>query len=97
MSKEIGHIWFSGRSTIGVVLAYKQHEKQLVAWIASVAGSNEDDDIQFIMDYGSKFPVEEASKLILKNGVIIDLKTWVEIFGSVDKQVDYTGPKDDRT
>lgn len=94
MSKPIGYVWYSARSTVGIVLGYNQTEKELRAWIASILGLNEQDDIQFIMDHGAKFPVIEAQRLIMKSGTICDLKTWVEFFGSVHNEIDYTGPKD---
>lgn len=66
----IGHVWFNGRSNVGIVLGYNAVENKLKAWITTAVGMDEDDDIQHIMDWGSSFPIEEAKTLIEKHGTM---------------------------
>jgi len=69
-SKHIGHVWFNGRSNIGIVLGHDPIQNKLKAWITTVVGMDEEDDIQHIMEWGSKFPVQEAITLIRKHGTM---------------------------
>ena len=78
-SKPIGHVWFNGRSNIGIVLAIDEFNNEPKAWISTYVGMDEDDDIQHIMGWGTKFPAEEAQSLILKFGTITNKKAWDEI------------------
>jgi hypothetical protein len=93
MSKPIAHVWFNGRSNIGIVLALDEFNNEPKAWITTAVGMDEDDDIQHIMEWGSKFPVEEARSLIQKHGMIIDRKAWQElewrdsVVNSTDREV----------
>lgn len=66
----IGHVWFNGRSNVGIVLGYNAVENKLKAWITTAVGMDEDDDIKHIMEWGSAFPVEEAKTLIEKHGTM---------------------------
>ena len=60
--KLVGKRWFTGRDCIGIVLVDNGFE--LKSYIAKVQGNNEDEDLNFIMDYGTMFPVEEAKSLV---------------------------------
>lgn len=83
-SKPIGHVWFNGRSNIGIVLAIDEHNNEPKAFITTAVGMDEHDDIQHIMDWGSKFPILEASTLIVEFGTITDRKAWDELIWRKD-------------
>lgn len=83
-SKAIGHVWFNGRSNIGIVLAVDELNNEPKAYITTAVGMDEDDDIQHIMDRGSKFPVLEASTLIGECGTVTDRKAWDELMWRKD-------------
>ena len=68
---EVGHVWFSGRSNIGVVLGYDIVTNELMAWIHTVTGQSEEEDARDIMQWGTKFPVQEAKSLIEKFGQMV--------------------------
>ena len=93
MSRAIGHVWFNGRSNIGIVLAIDEFNNKPKAWISTYVGMDEDDDIQHIMEWGTKFPIEEAQSLIQKSGMITDRKAWDDmewrktIINSADREV----------
>lgn len=92
-SKAIGHVWFNGRSNIGIVLAVDELNNEPKAFITTAVGMDQDDDIQHIKDWGSKFPVAEASTLIMEYGTITDRKAWEELMwrktvvNSTDREV----------
>lgn len=95
-SKAIGVVWFSGRSTIGIAIGFDEEEQKSKAWIASVHGENEDADIQQILDWGSKFPLAEASMLVLKLGKILDTELWDNLF-SVNNKIGKGSDQDSST
>lgn len=78
-SKPIGHVWFNGRSNIGIVLGVDEYNNEPKAFITTAVGMDEQDDIQHIMEWGSKFPVLEACSLIDECGTITDRKAWDEL------------------
>lgn len=78
-SKPIGHVWFNGRSNIGIVLAVDELNNEPKAFITTAVGMDEQDDIQHILDWGSKFPVLEAATLIDELGTVTDRKSWDEL------------------
>lgn len=83
-SKAIGVVWFTGRSTIGVVMGYDEETKQEKAWIHDILGENREDDIQRIMDWGTRFPLAEACSLIMKFGDILDPELWNKVHYPTD-------------
>jgi len=73
----IGCCWFSGRSSVCVVIVYSEHEDTgLVdadgnailggpkAYIGSVKGISEEHDMNETADWGAKFPLKIAAELI---------------------------------
>jgi hypothetical protein len=78
-SKAIGHVWFNGRSQIGIVMTYDDITKKAKAYIHTYVGLDDEDDIRHIMDYGTKFPVTEARALIEGWGTITDAGQWLFI------------------
>lgn len=78
-SKPIGHVWFNGRSNIGIVLAVDELNNEPKAFITTAVGMDEQDDIQHILDWGSKFPILEAATLIDELGTVTDRKAWDEL------------------
>jgi len=72
--KNLGHVWFTGRAEIGVVLCLIDGVPK--AYISTILGLDEDEDIKHITDWGSKFPIAEAASLIKKNGTIVDQEVW---------------------
>lgn len=102
MSKAIGVVWFSGRSTIGVVMAYDEITEQPKAWIHRVTGANKEYDIKDIMKWGSKFPLAEACSLIMKHGDILDPELWDKVhypteIDSVQNKIGERPAKDNST
>lgn len=68
MNKNIqGYCWFSGISTIGLVVV--QVDDKLKAYISTVKGDDQNQDLQKIIDYGTYFPLEEANSIIDKLGI----------------------------
>lgn len=77
----IGCCWFSGRSTVCVVIVYSPHEDSgrvnelgepilgaPKAYIASVKGFSEESDMNEAADWGAKFPLKMATELIDMHG-----------------------------
>lgn len=55
--------WFSNNiATVGILL-YTDKSGNLRAGISAVKGNDEAEDIQYIKDYGAKFPLLAAKKL----------------------------------
>lgn len=69
-SKYVGHVWFSGRSQIGIVLCFDEITQKPKAYINTFVGLDEEDDIKHIMEQGSKFPVLEATTIIGEHGEV---------------------------
>lgn len=63
----IGVAWFKG--TIGIVVK-KNDMGEYKAYIDNILGENEEKDIQRILDWGSKFPIDDALRIISKLGTI---------------------------
>ena len=64
--------WFTGRTCVGIVQVVQEHEKDdyrqtgeanFQYYIASVPGFNEEEDKQFIADYGVHFDVAAGNTL----------------------------------
>lgn len=53
--------WFCGRTNVGVVMTEDYGERKY--YIAAVSGQNEQDDIQFIADWGSSFDTKAGDAL----------------------------------
>jgi len=62
----LGWVWFTSRATVGIVVCKNEVEEK--AYIAGVSGHNENADINDIMNWGAKFPLEEAISLINRSG-----------------------------
>lgn len=78
--KAVGIVWFTGRDSIGIAIGYNETTKRKKAYIAKVSGDSETRDIQYILDYGTRFPIKEAVALIEKQGTIkVTKKEWVRI------------------
>jgi hypothetical protein len=60
--KIVGVRWFTGRDSIGLVVIDNGFEEK--AYIGHVNGEDIDADIQFIIDYGTYFPIKQAKDLI---------------------------------
>lgn len=74
--------WFSGRSTVCVVIVYSPHEDSgrvdengntilgaPKAYISSVKGFSEESDLNEAADWGAKFPLKMATELVdMHNG-----------------------------
>jgi hypothetical protein len=58
----LGVMWFSGRTSVGVVRVIDEYEG-IKYYIAAVSGLDEQVDTQFIMDWGSTFPKDAGDKL----------------------------------
>lgn len=65
----LGYCWFN--SNIGIVLTINS-VKEIKAYIATVSGLNEYEDLSYIMERGSAFPVAEAKSLIKNTGFITE-------------------------
>ena len=78
--KAIGTVWFTGRETIGIVVGYNETSKRKKAFISRVVGAVESLDIQYILEWGTKFPTREAAALVEKQGtILVTKKEWVRI------------------
>lgn len=77
----IGCCWFSGRSTVCVVIVYSPHEDSgkvdeagnailgaPKAYISSVKGFSEESDLNEAADWGAKFPLKMAAELVDMHG-----------------------------
>lgn len=60
--KFLGVYWFSGQGTIGIVRVLDEYEGFLY-YIKSVSGLNEQDDIDDIMAWGTRFPKDAGDCL----------------------------------
>lgn len=70
--KKLGYAWFTGSSCI--CIAYKEDVYGKYAYIATVNGFDEESDLKRTLEYGSKFPIEEAESVINKFGTWKNLK-----------------------
>jgi len=61
--KTLAYRWFTGRDCVGIVLCEDEITKEKKAYIGGVVGLNEADDIEYIKDWGTSFPVNVAEKL----------------------------------
>lgn len=74
-----GIVWFNGRANIGIVLGYDPVEQKAKAWITTVPGFDQEDDIIHIMQWGSKFPIKQAVELIKDFGTVLSQKLFDEV------------------
>ena len=57
--------WFSNvKGCIGIVRV--QTDDGIQAYISAVDGNDEYSDVQFIMDWGARFPIEAANTIFKK-------------------------------
>jgi hypothetical protein len=63
----IGVAWFKG--TIGIIVK-KTEQGEYKAYIDNILGNSEEEDIQRILDWGGKFPIDDALRIISKIGTI---------------------------
>lgn len=82
-SKYIGHVWFNGRSQIGIVLCFDEIIQRPKAYIHTIVGMDEEDDIKHIMEYGMKFPVLEATTIIGEHGTVREEDTYNKIVDQI--------------
>jgi hypothetical protein len=78
----IASTWFSPgtRDIIGIVLGIDVITEEYKAYIGRGYGHTIDGDVEFIMQYGAKFPWAEAVMVIQRHGVtILDPKGWNEL------------------
>jgi len=54
-------IWFTGRTNIGIILKDNGFEKK--AYIGSVSGMNEEQDIKSILEYGNKVTLSQIKEI----------------------------------
>ena len=58
--------WFCGRTEVGIVQIEDEHsgiKYYIAAPPGEASGNNEEEDIQFIADWGSTFPKDVGDKL----------------------------------
>lgn len=67
-SKLLGYCWFGGRTCIGIVIIETAYSNEIKAYIGTVAGLDEKSDIEYIIDWGITFPIEEATSIVEKFG-----------------------------
>lgn len=82
-SKHIGHIWFTGRSQIGIVLCFDEITEKPKAYIHTFVGMDEEDDIKHIKEHGMKFPVLEATTIIGERGTVVDIDIYNKIVDQI--------------
>jgi len=89
---KVGHVWFTAQRTVGIVLVMTNDETTIKAYIAAVGGLDEEDDIQYIREWGAKFPVLEAANLIRKHGErTCSDEVWLKVINlALDKNVQKT-------
>lgn len=66
--KIIGWCWFNGRNAIGLIYCEDVVTKENKAYIGVGEGKDEAADLVNILSWGTKFPLEEAKKLVTKLG-----------------------------
>lgn len=81
--KHVGHAWFSGRSLIGIVLCFDEITQKPKAYINTVVGIDEEDDIKHIMEQGMKFPVFEATTVVGGQGIVKDEDLYNKIVDQI--------------
>lgn len=59
--KIIDVMWFSANEPVGIVLINNGYDN--IAYVKGVKGDSEKEDIQDIIDYGTKIPASYAKKL----------------------------------
>lgn len=75
----VGFCWFTGRSCICIAIWYSEERGEIRAGINTVPGHDQEADINFTIDWGSEFPVQEAISLIDKYGgwVKPEKENWI--------------------
>ena len=81
VNKVIGYVWFTGRSNIGIIVVGNSDLDIQKAYISTVSGIDQNNDLNYIKDFGTRFPITEARSLIEKNGFISDRKAWDKFKG----------------
>jgi len=59
----VDYRWFTGRDSIGIVLIYDEYDGYKSYIGNCQEGNDEMEDVMYISQYGSKFPIEAAKKL----------------------------------
>lgn len=77
MNKLVACQWHTGRSNIGIVVYQNAHEV-FKAVMTTIQGFNVEEDLQHIMNYGSKISHSMAVEAILDGGTIEDITLWNE-------------------
>lgn len=72
MKHIIGHAWFTGKNTIGIIVIFSTEYGEFKSYIGNGIGKDEEEDLQEIANYGSKFPLKEALSIIKEKGNIND-------------------------
>lgn len=65
--KITGVIWFTTNSTIGIVTTVNEVGVEK-AYINSVSGFDEYEDMRHVAKHGTRFPVKQAKELIQEHG-----------------------------
>jgi hypothetical protein len=82
-SKHVGHVWFNGRSQIGIVLCFDEITQKPKAYINTFVGMDEEDDVKHIQEYGMKFPVLEATTIIGEHGTVKEEELYNKIVDQI--------------
>lgn len=69
-SKRIGHVWFNGRESLGIILVKDEFSPKLKSYFGTVSGNNQEEDLERLYQTGTKFPVKEAISIIKEYGKI---------------------------
>lgn len=69
-------LWFSGRSSVGIVQVLTEYDG-IQYYIGPAKGFDETEDMQWIADWGARFPVEIGNILFggdsLRNGTAVQI------------------------
>lgn len=79
----VGVRWFTGRSVVGIAVKYDEITKEGKSYIAPVPGFDYDVDVKFILEWGTKFPIKDALRLI-RDGDIKDLTLYRKLCDKYD-------------
>ena len=55
--------WFNSTQCVGIARCFDEYEKHHVYFIGVAAGFDEAQDVQSIVDWGAKFPIEAGNIL----------------------------------
>ena len=59
----VDYTWFTGRDSIGIVLVYDEYDGYKSYIGTCQDGNSEMEDVMFISQYGTKFPIQVAKEL----------------------------------